>query len=110
MAQYTFPRPELSRIPEILSDSGAISVRPMDAEPITFRGDRWHRFTCTDGQAGAAAEVVELKRRPDVIVVGVSTDLRRLPLLWRIPGDVRLVRRLKRLLEREGGHLLVHDD
>jgi hypothetical protein len=110
MAQYVFPNSQLSRIPEILSDSGAIVIRPMDAEPVTAGGNRWHRFTCTDGRAGAAACICEPAGRPDVIVVTVSTDLRRLPLLWRIPGDVRLVRRLNRLLEREGGRLLAEDD
>jgi hypothetical protein len=109
MAQYVFPNSQLSRIPEILSDSGAIVIRRMDAEPVVASGDRWHRLTCIDGKAGAAACICEPAGRPDVIVVMVSTDLRRLPLLWRIPGDVRLVRRLNRLLEHEGGRLLAED-
>jgi hypothetical protein len=110
MAQYVFSHLQLSRIPEILSDSGAIAVRPMDAEPVTAGGNGWHRFTCTDGNAVAAACVGEHAIRPDVIVVSVSTDLRRLLWLWRIPGDVRLVRRLNRILAREGGQLLTEED
>jgi hypothetical protein len=110
MAQYVFPTAQLSRIPEILSDSGTISVRPMDAAPLPVCGGSWHRLTCIEGNAVAAASIYESQVRPEAIVVGVSTDLRRLLLLWRIPGDVRLARRLNRLLEREGGELLVEDD
>jgi len=110
MADYVFPRSQLPRIPEILSDSGAVVVRPMDNEPIRFRDGYWHRFTCVEGKAAAAASIYEPGVRPEVIVVGVSTELRRLPLLWRIRGDVRLVRRLNRLREREGGRLLAEDD
>jgi hypothetical protein len=106
MAQYAFPNSQLSRIPAMLSDSGAIVVRPMDAERVTADGSRWHRFTCTDGKAGATACIGEPDDGLKVIMVTVSLDLRRLPLLWRIPGDVRLVRRLEGLLEREGGRLL----
>ena len=109
MAQYVFPTSQLSRIPEILSDSGTVVVRPMDAEPVTAGGNRWHRLTCTDRKARAAACVGEHDARPGVIIVTVSLDLRRLPLLWRIPGDVRLVRRLNQLLERERGRMLAED-
>ena len=62
------------------------------------------------GKAETAACICEPAARRDVIEVTVPTDLRRLPLLWRIPGDVRLVRRLNRLLEREGDKLLAEDD
>jgi hypothetical protein len=110
MAQYVFPNSQLRRIPEILGDSGAITVRPMDAEPVTWGGNRWHRFICTDGKEEAAVCIGEHEVRPDVIVVSVGTDLRRLPLLWRTPGDLRLVRRLNRLLAREGGQLLAEDE
>ena len=82
MAQYVFPRSQLPRIPEILSDSGAVAVRPMDAEPVTAGGNRWHRFICTDGKAAAAVCIGEHDIRPEVIIVTVSLDLRRLPLIW----------------------------
>lgn len=109
MAQYVFATSQLSRFPGFLSDSGTVVVRPMDAEPVTAGGNRWHRLTCTDRKARAAACVAEHDARPGVIIVTVSLDLRRLPLLWRIPGDVRLVRRLNQRLERERGRMLAED-
>lgn len=110
MAQYLLPRSSLPQIPEILSAAGAVHVCAMDDQPICTPAHRWHRFTCRDGNAAVAASVDEPEARPNLIVVSVSTDLRRLPRLWRILGDVRLVRRLNRILEDAGGQLLVEDD
>ena len=43
---------------------------------------------------GVAAAISEHTRWPEKIVATVSTDLRRLPLLWRLPGDLPRVRRM----------------
>jgi hypothetical protein len=91
----------------MLAELGVTSVRPMDDESRAVDGARWQRFVCDDGTARAIACIVEHDQLPGKIVVTVSTDLRRLPLIWRLPADLRLVQRLVRVLEHQGAKALV---
>lgn len=110
MPQYVLPRSMRPRIPEMVSESGAIAIQPMDIGPLTANGARWWRFTCNAGSARAFCCLGEHPERPDDIVITVSIDLRRLPMLWRVPGDWLLVRRMAETLEREGARVLTDDD
>jgi hypothetical protein len=91
----------------MLAELELTSVRPMDEEPRAVDGARWQRFVCDDGTARALASIAEHDQLPGKIVVTVSTDLRRLPLIWRLPADLRLVQRLARVLEHRGAKALV---
>lgn len=107
MPQYTLPQSEGPRVPEMLAELGVTSVRAMDEEPRAVDGTRWQRFVCDDGTARAIACIAEHDQLPGKIVVTISTDLRRLPLIWRLPADLRLVQRLARVFGRQGAKPLV---
>ena len=95
-----------SRIPELVNPSGAFDVRPMDAEPLVSPGARWWRFTCDSGSSRALLAIGEHDQLPNDVVVTVSTDLRRLPLVWRLLGDWRLSRVLATTMEESGAQRL----
>ena len=82
----------------------------MDKLPLAADGVRWWRFECDAGPARALACIGEHQERPAMIVLSISTDIRRLPLIWRLAGDVRLARQLRRTLEHVGAELIVEDD
>ena len=110
MAAYSLPRSDRPQLAEILGDSGRISVQSMDGGPITIPGMKWWRLICDAGAARAAVSICEHERQPESIIVDIGTDLRRILFFWRLPGDVRLVRRLNRLLECHGAVLIPQVD
>ncbi len=82
MGQYTFPRSEHSRILNVVNASGSININPMDDEPLLTPGARWWRYTCDSASSRALLSISEREQLPGEILVTVSTDLRRLPLVW----------------------------
>jgi hypothetical protein len=110
MSEYALPRTDRERIAHMLSDSGRICVHSMDEEPIYSPNARWWRFICDVDTSRAVACVCEHESQPEFIVVHIGTDLRRVPFLWRLPADLRLVRRLSRLLKSHGGRLVPQID
>ena len=102
MSLYLLPKTERQRVPEILSDGGSVAIRWMDDGPLSTDAARWWRFTCSEEASWAAGCIGEYQELPEMIVVSVGVDLRRMLLLWRLPGDLSLVRRLTRILEGAG--------
>lgn len=82
----------------------------MDNVPVSGPNARFWRFNCDFGSYRALVCVGEHCERPDDIVVTVSIDLRRLPLLWKLMGDWRLCRALSENIERAGAQPLVDSD
>lgn len=103
MGQYTFPKSERSRILDIVNPSGALDIRPMDSDPVDSPVARWWRYTCDNDSSRVVLAISEHERLPDNVVVTVSTDLRRLLLVWKLIGDWRLEHLLNGLLVNSGG-------
>lgn len=106
MPQYMLPRSVWPQIPEMLSDSGTIAVQPIGDQPVKSDAAQWRRFTCRAGNATAITCVGEHQELPEWVVISISADLRRLLMVWRLPADLRLVRRLTQAIQREGALLL----
>jgi hypothetical protein len=104
MPNYKFPSFDRARIVEWLSDCGSVVVKPRDYGAWSLGNLQVQRFLCRAGNSRAFVRILEVLDQRDCLFVKVSTDVRRLPLIWRWRGDLRLVRRLSQVLEQNGGH------
>lgn len=110
MPTYMLPRTDRPDLPGILSDEGHIRVHCMDEEPIRSPDSKWWRLLCDAENARACAFVCEHEKQPEIVTVSVGIDSRRIVVFWRLPGDLRLVRRLSGILESHGADLVPADD
>lgn len=92
-----------SRVLELGNPIGAYHVRPLSDEPLVSTAARYWRFSVDFGRSRALLCMAEHDELPNDLVVTVSTDLRRLPLVWRWPGDWHFSRVLQTLLRESGG-------
>jgi len=110
MAQYLLPKSDQTRVPELLCNGGEVTFGWMDDGLLEIDGARWWRFTCSSGNSSVVGSIGDHQELPEMIVVSIGLDLRRLPLIWRLFTDLRLVRRLNRLLEEAGAAQLRDED